>query len=139
MCATRNRLLHQSRPVLRAVVPTRVPWISNKNNPSARKSTWHIKCRIRSTWLNHTLRPPGAAFYVDYDDIQITARTCPKFDPAPSCAAPLDESEVVGEGQELTPGHQPVRALRIDASAFFRLFLSLSNWRLPLSYALLAA
>lgn len=73
----------------------------------------------KTEWLDHRLRVNAALFYNDYDDIQITVRTCPQFGPAPGCAAPVNAGKAVIDGAELETQFQATDALKFDASASY--------------------
>jgi iron complex outermembrane receptor protein len=71
---------------------------------------------FKSDWFDHRVRLNAAAFYDQYDAIQLTVLTCPQFGPAPSCAAPINAGNATISGVELESEVHPTDALEIDSS-----------------------
>lgn len=101
------------------------PFVATQVQPFGQESLKSFEIGAKSEFFDRRLRLNIAGFYSDYNDIQLTANTCPQFSPpVPNfpCALPVNAGTAEVKGVELEATIAPVEGLSIDGAVSYQDF-----------------
>lgn len=98
------------------------PFFATQAQPFDPETLISYELGAKTELLDRRLRLNVATFFSDYQDIQLTANTCPAFTPTPSggpCALPINAGNAEVKGVEIEANFQPLAGLTIDGSVSY--------------------
>lgn len=98
------------------------PFFATQVQPFGPEKLTSYEMGVKSELFERTLRLNAAAFYSEYEDIQLTANSCPDFTPTPSgspCALPINAGDAHVKGIEFEANYQPNDNLIFDSAVSY--------------------
>lgn len=94
------------------------PFIPRQVVPFNPETLTAYEVGAKTEFWDHRARLNLAAFYNNYDNIQLTVFSCPQYSPSPTfpCFAPLNGGNAHVDGAELEVSALPVQGLELDGS-----------------------